>query len=63
MEELISRNALLKEFEWLLSVVSESSKDDVQDAIQRIKNAPTILTKEEYENLLEYKCMYKDLCV
>lgn len=63
MEELISRNALIEEFEWLKSQVSECSKDEVEEAIQRIKNAPTILTKEEYEKLVEYKCMYKDLCV
>lgn len=100
MDVLISKNVLLDEFEWLKSVVNESSKDDVEDAIQRIKNAPAVeavsrglfeqykwerdiaieqleelgisfgqkidgvyMTKEEYENLLEYKCMYKDLCV
>ena len=62
MEELISRNALIEEFEWLLSVVNECSKDEVKDVIQRIKNAHTILTKKEYEKLLEYKYMYEDLC-
>ena len=100
MDVLISKNALLDEFEWLKSVVNESSKDDVEDVIQRIKNAPAVeavsrglfeqykwerdiaikqleelgisfgqkidgvyMTKEEYEKLVEYKCMYKDLCV
>lgn len=62
MDELISRNALLSEFEWLKSVVNECSKDEIEETIQRIKNAPTILTKEEYDNLLEYKHMYEDLC-
>lgn len=62
MDELISRNALLSEFEWLKSVVNECSKDEVEETIQRIKNAPTILTKKEYEELLEYKHMYEDLC-
>ncbi len=62
MDELISRNALLEEFEWLLSVVNECSKDEIRDTIQRIKNAPTILTKEEYKELIEYKHMYEDLC-
>ena len=62
MEELINRNALLAEFEWQLSVVNECSKDEVIETIQRIKNAPTILTKEEYDKLLEYKYMYEDLC-
>lgn len=42
MEELISRSALIEEFEWLLSVVNECSKDDVRDTIQRIKNAPAV---------------------
>lgn len=42
MEELINRSALLAEFEWLKSVVNESSKDEVEETIQRIRNAPTI---------------------
>lgn len=40
MSDLISRSALIEEFEWLESVVCE--KTHAQDAIQRIKNAPTI---------------------
>ena len=40
--DLISRKALLGEFEWLLSVVDQYRKDDVQDSIQRIKNAPAV---------------------
>lgn len=42
MNVLISKNALLEEFEWLLSVVNESSKDEIRDVIQRIKNAPAV---------------------
>ena len=42
MEELISRSTLIEEFEWLLSVVNECSKDEVRDVIQRIRNAPTV---------------------
>lgn len=42
MDVLISKNALLEEFEWLLSVVNESSKDEIRDVIQRIKNAPAV---------------------
>ena len=42
MDVLISKNALLEEFEWLLSVVNESSKDEVRDTIQRIENAPAV---------------------
>lgn len=44
MDVLISKNALLEEFEWLLSVVNESSKDEVRDAIQRIENARAVDT-------------------
>ena len=40
--DLISRKALLGEFEWLLSVVDRYRKDDVQDSIQRIKNTPAV---------------------
>ena len=39
---LIDANALKSEFEWLKSVVSESSKDEIQETIQRIENAPTV---------------------
>lgn len=39
---LIDADVLKSEFEWLKSVVNESSKDEVQDAIQRIENAPTV---------------------
>lgn len=55
MDVLISKNALLKEFEWLLSVVNESSKDEVRDTIQRINNAPAVdaVSKEQYEELRE----------
>ena len=42
MDVLISKNALLEEFEWLLSVTNESSKNDVLETIQRIKNAPAV---------------------
>ena len=42
MDILISKNVLLDEFEWLKSVVNESSKDEVEDTIQRIKNASSV---------------------
>ena len=32
---------LKSEFEWLLSQVSESSKDEIREVIERIDNAPT----------------------
>lgn len=41
-KRLIDADALKSEFEWLKSVVNESSKDEVQDTIQRIENAPTV---------------------
>lgn len=40
MGRLIDADELIKEFEWLESVVCEKTR--VQDAIQRIKNAPTV---------------------
>lgn len=39
---LIDADALKSEFEWLKSVVNESSKDEIQEYIQRIENAPTV---------------------
>lgn len=41
-KRLIDANTLKSEFEWLKSVVNESGKDEVRDAIQRIENAPTV---------------------
>lgn len=38
--DLISRGALISEFEWLKSVVNESSKVEVEETIQRIRMAP-----------------------
>ena len=39
---LIDADALKSEFDWLKSVVNESSKDEVMDVMQRIDNAPTV---------------------
>lgn len=41
-KRLIDANTLKSEFEWLKSVVNESSKDEVMDVMQRIDNAPTV---------------------
>lgn len=41
-KRLIDADALISEFEWLKSVVNESSKDEIQETIQRIENAPTV---------------------
>ena len=39
---LIDADALKSEFDWLKSVVNESSKGEVMDVMQRIDNAPTV---------------------
>ena len=39
---LIDADALVSEFEWLKSVVCPCNRDEIEDAIRRIKNAPTI---------------------
>ena len=39
---LIDADALVGEFEWLKSAVYPCNRDEVEDAIQRIKNAPTV---------------------
>lgn len=39
---LIDADVLQEEFEWLESNVYECSRDSVQDALERIKRAPTI---------------------
>lgn len=99
MDELIRRRVLIDEFKWLKSVVNESSKDEIEEVIQRIKNAPVVdavskslynqikwerdialeqladlglclgqkiegyyVTEDEYDELLEYKWKYEDLC-
>ena len=41
-QRLIDANVLQEEFEWLKSNVSECGRDSIQDAIERIKRAPTI---------------------
>ena len=53
MEELIRRRVLLDEFKWLKSVVNESSKDEIEDVIQRIKNAPAVdaVSKSLYDQI------------
>ena len=53
MDELIRRRVLLDEFEWLKSVVNESSKDEVEDVIQRIKNIPATdaVSKSLYDQI------------
>lgn len=42
MSDLISRSALLEEFEWLKITVGSGSVGDIKDAIERIKNAPAV---------------------
>ena len=56
-QRLIDANALKSEFEWLKSVVNESSKDEVMDVMQRIDNAPTV---DAVEVVRCKDCMYYD---
>ena len=42
MNDLISRSALLEDFEWLRMTVGTGSVSDIDDAIGRIKIAPAI---------------------
>ena len=60
-KRLIDANALKSEFEWLKSVVNESSKDEVMDVMQRIDNAPTVDAVEvvRCEDCL-YRSQYPD---
>lgn len=53
MDELIRRRVLIDEFEWLKSVVNESSKDEIEEIIQRIKNAPAVdaVSKSLYDQI------------
>lgn len=41
-DDLISRSALLEDFEWLRMTVGSGSVNDIDDAIERIKKAPAI---------------------
>lgn len=40
--DLISRSALLEEFDWLRMTVGSGSVSDIDDAIERIKKAPAV---------------------
>ena len=40
--DLISRNQLLEDFEWLRSQVPECSRSEIDSYIERIKNAPAV---------------------
>lgn len=46
--DLISRSALLEELEWLKANVNESSKAEVEEYIQRVKNAPAVTEKAQW---------------
>ena len=53
MDELIRRRVLIDEFEWLKSVVNESSKDEIEEVIRRIKNVPAVdaVSKSLYDQI------------
>lgn len=42
MSDFISRSALIEDLRWLKSVVNESSKNEVQDFIDRVENFPGV---------------------
>lgn len=42
MSDLISRSALLAEYEWLKSVVNPCSVAEVEEHMERIRNAPAV---------------------
>ena len=42
---LIDADALIDEFNWLKSIVSPCNQDEIEETIQRIKNAPTVQCK------------------
>lgn len=46
--DLISRSALLEELEWLKANANESSKAEVEEYIQRVKNAPAVTEKSQW---------------
>ena len=42
MNDLISRSALIEEYEWLKSQVNASSVPEIEEHIKRINNAPAV---------------------
>lgn len=44
-DDLISQRALIEDFEWLKSVVNESSKAEIEETIRRIRNADAVDAK------------------
>lgn len=42
MDDLISRSALIEEYEWLKSQVNASSVPEIEEHIKRINNAPAV---------------------
>lgn len=53
MDELIRKRALIDDFVWLKSVVNESSKDEIDEIIQRIKHFPAVdaVSKSLYDQI------------
>ena len=53
MDELIRKRALIDDFAWLKSVVNESSKDEIDEIIQRIKHFPATdaVSKSLYDQI------------
>lgn len=40
----------------------EGDKRGIETCIAVLEDVPTVLTKKEYDELLEYKYMYENLC-
>lgn len=63
---LIDADELLNTYrKWIPQLIlpdDEGDKNGIETCIAVLEDAPTILNKKEYEELLEYKYMYKELC-
>lgn len=63
---LIDADELLNTYKkWIPQLIlpdDEGDKNGIETCIAVLEDAPTILNKKEYEELLEYKHMYKELC-
>lgn len=55
--DLISRSALLAEYEWLKSQVSACSVCEVMEHMERIRNAPAVEAEPVVHARWEFKCV------
>jgi hypothetical protein len=63
---LIDADELLNTYrKWIPQLIlpdDEGDKNGIETCIAVLEDAPTILNKKEYDDLLEYKYMYENLC-